>query len=168
MPWKRGKAQVRWAGAMLQAQHGLWGDWKLIWLNSYSCVLLLWVASFSRLQKYKISTLVCFLFVFLKILVAYILFSEFTNFTHLYYGSSDMFLSNPNFLSDQFISTTSVTCLPDLMPFMTHFWLVLVFLFYNAFYNKMPERMVYIFYYDSAVLSLYSSQSYIFFARSNC
>lgn len=39
----------------------------------------------------------------------------------------------------------TVTCLPDLMPFMTHFWLVLVFLFYNAFYNKMPERMVWLF-----------------------
>ena len=46
-------------------------------------------------------------FVFLKILAAYILFSEFTHVTHLYSSNSDMFLSPLNFPSGQSTCATS-------------------------------------------------------------
>ena len=97
---ERGATQPGQAGEMSQVQRSLWGDWNLIWLDSYSLVLLSCFASFFlvvKMQSIHTSLLSLHVFVFLKI---YIFFSEFTNFTHLYSSNSDTFLSNLNFLSD--------------------------------------------------------------------
>lgn len=71
---------------------------------TFVCCLIFVVAKMQNIYTCLLSLCV---FVFLKILAAYILFSEFTNFTHVYSSNSDMFLSNLNFPSGQSACATS-------------------------------------------------------------